>query len=437
MPDPGNGIDAFHLEIDITDEALVEWLEELPDDQVAARVEDTLRAGHFVLNLVQAAAGEEQMARYFRPVTDQMGRLEGTLEEIMRRAQKSQRLGEIGQNIVASQLTDAFPGDEFIDVSGKAEEADLRALFDVGAETPVEARIEVKLYSDDVPSKEIQKFRRDLEKTGIRYGLMVSLSSRLTGINTPLKIEETEGFTAVFVPDAGLDGLSLLRAAATLKAIILYHARAEAASRVSVSAIEQAWARLSSEVDELQAIARQVAGFRDAVRRAQEDLSAQLTALADRATESDIRLRHSVERLTGRLYEELAALPAEGGPPSLPTPTPKQEVLAALVRLEKDNDKRAAAFRRLYETVSKTDHEVLVDQEGTWRIIRDGEERASTRSTKTRVDVVFPVTGTVELETAIEKHKGDEVIVDGKDVEAMAKRVGERLGGKKRRRTKK
>jgi hypothetical protein len=137
------------------------------------------------------------------------------------------------------------------------------------------------------------------------------------------------------------------------------------------------------------------------------------------------------------LYEELTALPAEGGPPSLPTPTPEQEVLAALVRLEKDNDKRATAFRRLYEAVSKADHEVLVDQDGTWRIVRNGEEKASTRSTKTRVDVIFPVTGTVELDTAIERHKGDEVIVDGKDVEAMAKRVGERLGGKKKRRKKK
>ena len=96
MTDPDAATESFNLDIEITDEALTEWLRELPDDQLAARVEDTLRAGHLVLNLVQAAAGEDQMARYFRPVTERMDDLKGTLDEIMERAQKSQRLGEIG-----------------------------------------------------------------------------------------------------------------------------------------------------------------------------------------------------------------------------------------------------------------------------------------------------------------------------------------------------
>jgi hypothetical protein len=71
-------------------------------------------------------------------------------------------------------------------VSGKAQEADIRAYFDVGDEQPVEARIEVKLYTNDVPSAELDKFRRDLKKTGVRFGLMVSMASRLTGMQTPL-----------------------------------------------------------------------------------------------------------------------------------------------------------------------------------------------------------------------------------------------------------
>ena len=99
MPDPTDEAPTFRLAVTIDDPNLVEWLEEIPEDHLAARVQDTLSAGHFVLNLVQAAAGEEQMSRYFRPVTDQMERLESTLEEIMGRAKVSQQIGKLDRAI--------------------------------------------------------------------------------------------------------------------------------------------------------------------------------------------------------------------------------------------------------------------------------------------------------------------------------------------------
>jgi len=33
MTDPDAGTESFHLDIEITDEGLVDWLRELPDDQ--------------------------------------------------------------------------------------------------------------------------------------------------------------------------------------------------------------------------------------------------------------------------------------------------------------------------------------------------------------------------------------------------------------------
>jgi hypothetical protein len=109
---------SFKLAVEITDPNLVEWLTEIPEEHLGARVQDTLRAGHFVLNLVQAAAGEEQMSRYFRPVTDQMLGLKGILDEIMGRASASQQIGKLGEQFAVNQLTEAFPGDRFEDVSG-------------------------------------------------------------------------------------------------------------------------------------------------------------------------------------------------------------------------------------------------------------------------------------------------------------------------------
>ena len=428
MPESDSDAPSFALSVTVTDPTLVEWLEEIPDEHLDARVQDTLRAGHFVLNLVQAAAGEEQMSRYFRPVTDQMGRLEDTLAEIMGRAQASQRIGKLGEQFAVNQLTEAFPGDRFEDVSSRAQEADIRAFFDVGDEDPVEARIEVKLYSDDVPSKELTKFRRDLEATNVRFGLMVSMASRLTGMKTPLKIEEEGGRVAVFVSRAGLDGVRLITAAAMLKAIILYHARAGAAHRLTAAAIRQAWARLSAEVADLEEIAHQVATFRDTVRSVSGDLTIRLADLADRASDASIRLRASVQRLTARLRDELDSLPAADETPALPAPTPPDAVLAELVRLADAKDKRAPALRRLHELAAASGLDIHLADDGTWTLSRAGTPIARTGGTKTRLDVVFPAgDAPAEVDPAVEELRSQEIIVSGKDPDLMLARVEARL----------
>jgi hypothetical protein len=155
--------------------------------------------------------------------------------------------------------------------------------------------------------------------------------------------------------------------------------------------------------------------------------------LADDATLIHANLHTAVRNLTVHLYDELVALPSEERKPALKAPTPPDAVLTELDRLENANDKRAAAFRRLHEAVTTAGHEIHIDDGGSWHILSGGKEKAHAEVTRTRVDVVFPITRTtIELDVAIEKQKGDTIVVSGSDLEAMAKRVGERLSGKKK-----
>jgi hypothetical protein len=260
---------------------------------------------------------------------------------------------------------------------------------------------------------------------------MVSMASRLTGMKTPLKIEEVEGALAVFVSRAGLDGVRLIAAAAMLKAIILYHARAGAAHRVTAAAIRQAWTRLSAEIEELQDIARQVAEFRSTVREVAGDVSDRLNDLADRASDADVRLRLAVQRLTGRLRDELDALPSVDQPPALPAATPTDAVLAELDRLGTARDKRAPAFRRLHELAEAHGLDIHLADNGTWTLSRSGEPIARTAGTKSRLDVVFPVGDSpTEIDPTIEEVKNQEITISGKDPAAMLARVEARLRGK-------
>jgi len=328
----------FHLDVEIAREDVVEWLEAVPPDRLAEVVESTLAAGNLALSLLQASTGEEAMARFFRPVVSEMTKLEGKIDSMLTAAEKSQRLGEIGESVVVELLQQAFPGDEFVVTAKEGHVADIRAHFNVGLDEMREGIIEVKLYSNDVPTGQLKKFRRDLKDTGVRYGLMVSLTSRLMGVHGPLMVEQTDDYVAVFVSHAGLgDSTKLLLAATFLKAIAAYEARADAARRIPAGAVEEAWGRLNAEMAELEGIARGVRSFRSSLREAQRKLGETLDGIHEAALSAELRLQHSVQRLTQRVVEELQALPTDSIP-QLPEPTPPDEVLAFLGMLRDAGD---------------------------------------------------------------------------------------------------
>ena len=416
----------FKLNVEITREDVVEWLAEVPEEMLAETVENHLAAGLMVLTLVRASTGEETMKQFFRPVLHEMDKLGGTIDGLLKAASKSQRLGEIGENIVASLLQQAFPADTFEVTAKEGHVADIRAQFDVGAGQTREGIIEVKLYSHDVPSKELDKFRRDLVTTGVRYGLMVSLTSRLMGIKGSLQVEQDENSVAVFVPNAGLEeNFKLLLATMFLKAIAAYEARADEAALIPAGAVEAAWQRLNDEMAELQSVCRDVRSFRDQLRRAQKDLVAVLDSVHESALSAELKLQHSVQRLTQRVIDEFRTLPTTS-PPKLPASSAPDTVLSAIAALQQNKDKRAPAFERLYELSQSLGLEIAITDDGHWTFLAAGKLLAKTSGTKTRLDLEIPIVDEskpIQLLPSCEKIGKGTLTVNGADVDRLLERA--------------
>jgi hypothetical protein len=200
--------------------------------------------------------------------------------------------------------------------------------------------------------------------------------------------------------------------------------------RVSATAIHQAWSRLSAEIEELEAIAQQVGQFRDTVRATAQTLSGQLYGLADSASDANLRLRHAVQRLTNRLHTELEALPYSGDRPALPEPSPPDVVLAEIDRLKKAGDKRVPSFDRVHEQAEQHGLDIRIEDDRTWIFLKEGVEVARTAGAKNRLDLVFPAVPDGEelhLIKGLEKERKEGIVVDGSDIEAFTKRVGERF----------
>jgi len=416
----------FHLEATITRPDVVEWLRSLAPDKLAGEVERTLAAGNLVLTMIQASTGEEAMSRFFGPIVDRMTELDGTLKEMQGKVNKSQRIGELGESLVARQLKDAFPEDEFELTSKEGHQADIRAKFKVASGKHCEALVEVKLYDGDVPKTELEKFRKDLGQTQRKYGLMVSLTSRLTGIHGPIHLEETAEYLAIYVPNAGMDGWGVRWGTALLKSIIAYRERTSDARVIPTGAIEQAWRKIQQELASLEKVTGEIQSMKKEVQNARAAVLAPLDLLFQKAVAADVLLSEAVGRIQNRLSEELMLLPQTGVLPEHIKGSPPDLVLAELAQMRDDKDKRHEALMNLYHSAQEAGLQIaLTETPGNWRLLKEGREIGATKAQKGRVDlsIVLPPDRPVTFVPGLDEIKGSEVTVKGDKPEKLGERA--------------
>jgi hypothetical protein len=418
--------ETYHLQTTISRPDVVEWLRNLPADKLGGEVERTLAAGNLVLTMIQASTGEEAMSRFFSPIVDRMRELDGTLKELQGKVNKSQRIGELGEALVAKQLKDAFPEDEFETTSKDGHQADIRAKFKVTSGKQCEALVEVKLYANDVPRAELEKFRNDLGQTRKRYGLMVSLTSRLTGIQGPIHLEETEEYLAIYVPNAGTDGWGVRWGAALLKSIIAYREKSSDTRMLPTGAVEQAWRNIQQELHSLERVTDEVRGLKDEVQQARNAVLAPLDRLFQRALTADVLLSEAVRRIQERLSEELMLLPQTGMLPNHLKGSPPDLVLRELTKMHEDKDKRASTMQILHAAARDLNLEIaLTETPCGWRFLKNGLELAFTKPQKGRVDLTIslPPGQLITFTPGVDEIRGRDVTIKGDKPEQFAERT--------------
>jgi hypothetical protein len=354
-----------------------------------------------------------------------MKELDGTLKEMQGKVNKSQRIGELGESLVAKQLKDAFPEDEFELTAKDGHQADIRAKFKVTSGKQCEALVEVKLYANDVPKAELEKFRNDLGQTRRKYGLMVSLSSRLTGIPGPIHLEETQEYLAIYVPNAGMDGWGVRWGAALLKSIIAYREREEVRV-IPTGAIEQAWRKIQHELLSLEKVTSELQSIKAEVIEARTAVLIPLDRLLQRAVAADLLLSDAMGRIQNRLGEELMLLPQTGILPEYVKGSPPDQILGEITKMREDKDKRHETLMHLYTSAQEAGIDIaLTETLGGWRFLKEDHEIGFTKAQKGRVDltVLLHPEKPVTFVPGLDEIKGNEVTVKGDKPEKLAERA--------------
>jgi hypothetical protein len=212
----------YTLEIDISQHP---WILEIDESKRNESIQHFLHLGYMIHNMTQTNLkpddfvkpiqnqietkleemeykNEIQMNVFHSRFEENLERVKSSLDRFTEFSHKSSFKGAMGENLVESIIQHYFPDDTIENTSKKTAESD----YHMNCREGFQFLIESKFYSSVVNKQEVDKFKRDLSKSGYPVGILISLSSGIVG-KKRFDIEHLNPHQSIlYVPHAGLDG---------------------------------------------------------------------------------------------------------------------------------------------------------------------------------------------------------------------------------------
>ncbi len=189
------------LKISLSDPRAIEIVDNIPADKRAEVIEKYIILGEMVASHASITTRKEAIEDFFEPLKLDIDTIREQLQLIVPTVATSVKKGEITVDAIFQSLQEHFLDDSFEDVSDTEKFSDILAT----TSTKIPVLIEIKDYKNKVPSGEIDKFWRDLERRDARYGIFVSMHSGITKCSGSINVKTEMNRTAVFVVNCELN----------------------------------------------------------------------------------------------------------------------------------------------------------------------------------------------------------------------------------------
>jgi len=133
--------------------------------------------------------------------SENISKINAMLCDLLNIKNNSSKKGKLGESLAMNSLKKKYPDWKIENTTGTAHESDLFAYSDNYGKI----LYEIKTYSSNVPSKEIQKFKDDMVTTNSKYGIFVSQTSGIVGKKL-IDYEIIDNSILVYISCAGLNG---------------------------------------------------------------------------------------------------------------------------------------------------------------------------------------------------------------------------------------
>ena len=221
------------IDIDITKNS---WIEKIPNEYRAQTVNKYLHLGYIMSTLCQQTVNP--MSSLFEPIINKVnesntqseltlnainssireniGSLRGSIDNFIYQTGNSSLKGKIGEHQINDILNDHFPDDVIELTAQKDFESDIQLISPEG----IKIYIEVKTYKSLVTTSQIDKFKRDILRSGIKVGIMISTTSGITG-KKRLEYEQLdEEQYIIYIPNSGFEHIPVIWAVLFAKKLV-------------------------------------------------------------------------------------------------------------------------------------------------------------------------------------------------------------------------
>ena len=355
------------------------WITDIPQDELSRVINRTLKLGHIVLSLSEISINP--LNTLFQPLKHDMkslmqegksnmeqigGRIQSNIDEIknsvdyLTKSKNTSSLkGKLGEITIEKVIKDAFPDDTLINMSKAAAESDYHFIFDEH-----KIMIEIKTYSSNVPSAEIEKFKRDMKRNGCENGIFISTTSGVTG-HKRFEIEELDQ-RIIYIPNSGLEGCSLVWAILMLKNLIKYKFRSQLINKCQFKEIFESF---NNEYTNICKLKHELIKSKNSIEQIFDNLYL-------KTTDIEIKLKSLMKEADHKLSLELDNDYNIGN---------KEKIVQ---HLEQNKSKNKKNVLMLIDILEQNNLDYVCNQDfSKWQILRNQNILGNVKMKKTKVDI--------------------------------------------------
>jgi hypothetical protein len=235
------------IEILLKDPRAIRIAKDVPIENRNEVIEKFIILGEMVASHASISTNKETVAEFFSPLTNDIEMIREQLRMIVPVISAPASKGKMTVDIVFESLKEHFMDDSFEDVSKTSKFADILATT---ADSGIPILIELKDYCNTVPIAEVEKFWRDIERRGTKYGIFISMRTGIAKCSSCISVKTEMNKTAVFINNSELNWSGHLFAYYVIKKI----AELESAKRKELNGQEigQVLAKVNNHILNLQ-----------------------------------------------------------------------------------------------------------------------------------------------------------------------------------------
>jgi hypothetical protein len=362
------------------------WVSKIPEDYRESVINKYLNMGYIMSTLCQQTVNP--MNTLFDPIinkvkdasnhneitlrsiegniSENMGSLRGTIDNFIYQSANSALKGKIGEQQVSQILHDHFP-DDVIEVTAQKEyESDIQLTTAEG----MQLYIEVKMYKTTVSTAQIDKFKRDIQRNGIKVGIMISTTSGIIG-KKRLDYEQIDDDQyIIYLPNSGFEHTPIIWSVLFAKKLVMITSKKKT---IDMDILLNCYRNFESVHKNFSMMKHNIIKIRKNI----------ITNLDDLHIES-LKIDHMIHNILKECNSYLYNILHE----SKEVEFTNDSILDFIKELEDRNDKRTMSYRILHEYCKNRKFQIYNNGDSLqWVIKKNNIPLAETKYTKTKVEL--------------------------------------------------